>query len=63
MCVQPNEAFERIVRRGKGSYCFGQNGLFLGILRALEYRYVVTTSASSVDNIIWVEHTPCSDGC
>lgn len=44
MCVRPDEVFERMVRGGKGSYCFGQNGLFLGILRALGYRYVFTVS-------------------
>jgi N-hydroxyarylamine O-acetyltransferase len=29
---------DKIVRRGRGGYCFEQNGLFLGVLRALGFR-------------------------
>lgn len=38
MPVKPDELFDRMVLKGKGSYCFGQNGLFLGMLRGLGYR-------------------------
>ncbi|KAH8091710.1 cysteine proteinase [Cristinia sonorae] len=38
MPVTPPEIFERLVNGRKGSYCFGQNGLLLGILRGLGYR-------------------------
>ncbi|KAF5372380.1 hypothetical protein D9615_009311 [Tricholomella constricta] len=31
-------AFERMVINHKGSYCFGQNGLFMNMLRGLGYR-------------------------
>ncbi|KAI0086889.1 hypothetical protein BDY19DRAFT_957182 [Irpex rosettiformis] len=38
MPVRPDELFERMVVKHGGSYCFGQNGLFLGMLRGLGYR-------------------------
>ncbi|VDB90491.1 unnamed protein product [Peniophora sp. CBMAI 1063] len=38
MPVTPHELYQSMVLDGKGSYCFGQNGLFLGILRGLGYR-------------------------
>jgi arylamine N-acetyltransferase len=40
MDVTANGAFRRLVEERKGSYCFGQNGLLLGMLRGLGYRYV-----------------------
>lgn len=40
MDVTHKGAFKRLVLEHKGSYCFGQNGVFLGMLRALGYRYV-----------------------
>ncbi|KAF8999491.1 arylamine N-acetyltransferase 1 [Cyathus striatus] len=43
MDVTPEGAFKRLVRDRKGSYCFGQNGVLLGMLRGLGYRaYVVS---------------------
>lgn len=42
MPVKPDELFDRMVLRGKGSYCFGHNGLFLGMLRGLGYRWVLS---------------------
>ncbi|KAF9466852.1 hypothetical protein BDZ94DRAFT_1157039 [Collybia nuda] len=38
MDVTHEGAFRRLVLEHKGSYCFGQNGVFLGMLRALGYR-------------------------
>ncbi|KAJ2916643.1 hypothetical protein MD484_g3770, partial [Candolleomyces efflorescens] len=38
MDVSPQGAFNRMVRDGNGSYCFGQNIVFLGILRSLGFR-------------------------
>ncbi|KAF5372332.1 hypothetical protein D9615_009289 [Tricholomella constricta] len=38
MDVSPQGAFERLVVNHKGSYCFGQNGLFMNMLRGLGYR-------------------------
>lgn len=40
MDLTPEGLFQRTVVEGKGSYCFGLNGLFLGMLRGLGYRYV-----------------------
>lgn len=41
MRVDPSSIFDRLVLNGcgYGSYCYGQNGLLLGILRRLGYRY------------------------
>lgn len=40
MDVTHEGLFQRFVVEGKGgSYCFGQNTLFLEMLRALGYRY------------------------
>ncbi|KAA1476263.1 cysteine proteinase [Dentipellis sp. KUC8613] len=38
MPVEPQRLFTRMVAESKGSYCFGHNGLLLGILRGLGYR-------------------------
>ncbi|KAF8879269.1 hypothetical protein BD779DRAFT_1789009 [Infundibulicybe gibba] len=38
MDVTPAGIFQRLVRERGGSYCFGLNGMFLQILRGLEYR-------------------------
>jgi arylamine N-acetyltransferase len=39
MDVSPQGVFQRLVQDHKGgSYCFGQNTLFLGMLRGLGYR-------------------------
>lgn len=38
MPVTPGELFQRMVVERKGSYCFGQNGLFLSVIRGLGYR-------------------------
>ncbi|KAI0034536.1 cysteine proteinase [Vararia minispora EC-137] len=38
MPVTPQDIYQSLVVNGKGSYCFGQNGLLLGILRGLGYR-------------------------
>ncbi|KDQ51843.1 hypothetical protein JAAARDRAFT_40667 [Jaapia argillacea MUCL 33604] len=40
MDVTPEGVFDRLVseKKGKGSYCFGQNTLLLGMLRGLGYR-------------------------
>jgi len=38
MPVTPREMYESIVVNNYGSYCFGQNGLLLGMLRGLGYR-------------------------
>lgn len=53
MPVKPHELFERMVLKGKGSYCFGQNGLFLGMLRGLGYRFVLLMPAESKLNEPW----------
>ena len=41
MRVDPSSIFSRFVLEGKGygSYCYGQNGILLGVLRRLGYRY------------------------
>lgn len=39
MDVTPEGLFERLVKRRGGSYCFGQNGLLLEMLRGLGFRY------------------------
>ncbi|PFH49728.1 hypothetical protein AMATHDRAFT_4662 [Amanita thiersii Skay4041] len=36
--VDPQKVFTRLLDEGKGSYCFGQNTVLLGILRGLGYR-------------------------
>ncbi|KAF7430565.1 N-terminal acetyltransferase [Pleurotus ostreatus] len=36
--VSPGGLYKRLVIDGKGSYCFGLNGLLLGMLRGLGYR-------------------------
>lgn len=38
MDVSPEGTFRRLVEEHKGSYCFGQSTLFLGMLRGLGYR-------------------------
>jgi len=38
MDVTPQGLYDWMVIRGGGSYCFGLNGLFHGMLRALGYR-------------------------
>ncbi|TFY82414.1 hypothetical protein EWM64_g1604 [Hericium alpestre] len=38
MAVRPEPLYRRMVLERKGSYCFGQNGLLLGMLRGLGYR-------------------------
>ena len=38
MDVSPEGAFRRLVKERQGSYCFGQNTVFLGMLRGLGYR-------------------------
>ncbi|TCD71695.1 N-terminal acetyltransferase [Steccherinum ochraceum] len=38
MPVTPQEMYQNMVVGSKGSYCFGQNGLFLGMLRGLGFR-------------------------
>ena len=45
MPVTPRELYDRVVVGNKGSYCFGQNGLFLGMLRGLGYRCVFSHSS------------------
>lgn len=47
--MKPDELFDRLVIAGKGfgSYCFGQNNLFLGVLRGLKYRYAPIDVLSS----------------
>jgi arylamine N-acetyltransferase len=40
MDVSHEGAFKRLVLERRGSYCFGHNGVFLGMLRALGYRHV-----------------------
>ena len=37
--MDPQKLFHRFVIESKGSYCLGQNSLFLGILRGLGYRW------------------------
>ncbi|TFK23881.1 arylamine N-acetyltransferase 1 [Coprinopsis marcescibilis] len=38
MDISPDGLYRRFIDEGKGSYCFGQNTLLLGILRGLGYR-------------------------
>ncbi|KAH9840855.1 cysteine proteinase [Rhodofomes roseus] len=38
MPVTPQDMYESMVVSNRGSYCFGQNGLLLGMLRGLGYR-------------------------
>jgi arylamine N-acetyltransferase len=38
MAVTPEDMYQRMVVANRGSYCFGQNGLFLHMLRGLGYR-------------------------
>ncbi|KAI0772207.1 cysteine proteinase [Irpex lacteus] len=71
MPVRPEELFDRMVMKHKGSYCFGQNGLFLGVLRGLGYRaYPVfgrvlvpsspkypPDSRSSVDDLVYTNQS------
>lgn len=38
MDVSPEGAYDLLVRKGRGSYCFGQNQVFLEILRGLGFR-------------------------
>lgn len=47
--MKPDELFHRLVTAGKGfgSYCFGQNNLFLGVLRGLKYRCAAIDVLSS----------------
>lgn len=40
MPVTPQELYQSMVLDQRGSYCFGQNWLLLGMLRALGYRCV-----------------------
>lgn len=40
MDVTPEGIFERFMKRQGGSYCFGQNGLLLQMLRGLGFRYI-----------------------
>ena len=40
MPVRPQELYQSMVLDHRGSYCFGQNWLLLGVLRALGYWYV-----------------------
>lgn len=42
MDVDPAALYERFVGRKGGSYCFGHNTVFLGMLRAVGYRYSAT---------------------
>lgn len=41
MVVESKGLFDELVgaKKGFGSYCFGQNNLFLGMLRGLKYRW------------------------
>lgn len=41
MPVAPAEFFQRMLIDRKGSYCFGENGLLLVVLRGLSYRYAL----------------------
>ncbi|KAJ2932443.1 hypothetical protein H1R20_g4671, partial [Candolleomyces eurysporus] len=50
MDVSPQGAFERLVKDGNGSYCFGQNTVLLGILRGLGFR---AYSGAGRVNINW----------
>jgi len=36
--VTPEGLFHRLIVEGKGSYCFGNNGLMLEMLRGLGFR-------------------------
>lgn len=38
MDISPEGLYQRLVVEGKGSYCFGMNGLFLQMIRGLGYR-------------------------
>jgi arylamine N-acetyltransferase len=38
MDVSPKAVYDRFINHAKGSYCFGQNTLLLGVLRALGFR-------------------------
>ncbi|KAI0315625.1 cysteine proteinase [Amylostereum chailletii] len=66
MPVTPQELYERMVLGGKGSYCFGQNSLMLGILRGLGYRVypaagrVLVPSRQPSSPAGAVEYTPFS---
>lgn len=44
MPVTAQELYQRMVIGSKGSYCFGQNGLLLGILRGLGYRCAASSA-------------------
>ncbi|KAF8623251.1 hypothetical protein AX17_007497 [Amanita inopinata Kibby_2008] len=50
--LDPHNLFERFVNEGKGSYCFGQNTVFLSVLRGLGYR------AYHVPSRVNEEHIP-----
>jgi N-hydroxyarylamine O-acetyltransferase len=38
IALDPDALFDKLVRRGRGGYCFEQNGLFLQVLEALGFR-------------------------
>lgn len=55
MDVSPAGVYERmVVQRKGGSYCFGQNGLLLGMLRGLGYRRVFLIVCSAVTLYCWI---------
>lgn len=47
----PESAFQRLVQQRKGSYCFGQNTVLLGMLRGLGYRYEIHFTTLNLSDV------------
>lgn len=61
MVVESKGLFDELVgaKKGFGSYCFGQNNLFLGMLRGLKYRWDQISFRNSLTNDILIRAYAC----
>jgi arylamine N-acetyltransferase len=63
MDVRPQALFDSMVLQRHGSYCFGQNTLLLGMLRALGFRSVLMPICRYFSHLIFRTNHRCYSGC